>query len=73
MPRWPEHSGLEVARLDGFVADGPPGDERDCVFTLEFSAVAAGADEDVALAFDGIATEFEVVLNGVGIATGSSM
>ncbi|MCW3022161.1 MAG: glycoside hydrolase family 2 protein [Conexibacter sp.] len=73
MPRWPEHAGLEVARLDGFVADGPPGDERDCVFTLEFSAVAAGADEEVALAFDGIATEFEVVLNGVGIATGSSM
>ncbi|HEV7752419.1 MAG TPA: hypothetical protein VGO71_12810 [Baekduia sp.] len=73
MPRWPEHAGLEVARLDGFVADGPRSDERDCVFTLEFSAVAATAGEEVALAFDGIATSYEVRLNGVPIATGSSM
>jgi beta-mannosidase len=73
MPRWPEHAGLDVARLDGFVADGPPSDERECVFTLEFSAAAARADEEVTLAFDGIATVYDVALNGVAIASGSSM
>ncbi|MCW2992615.1 MAG: glycoside hydrolase family 2 protein, partial [Conexibacter sp.] len=73
MPRWPEQDGLEVRRLDGFVADGPPSDETACVFSLTFDAPPAGAGEEVALAFDGIATVFAVVLNGVAILKGSSM
>jgi beta-mannosidase len=65
MPRWPEHDGLEVRRLEGFVASGAR-------FTLTFDAVAA-AGEQVALAFDGIATAYEVTLNGTPILAGRSM
>jgi beta-mannosidase len=73
MPRWPEQDGLEVARLDGFVADGPPADDAAVTFTLRFAALPPADGEEVLLAFDGIATVFEVVLNGVVIAEGSSM
>jgi beta-mannosidase len=58
MPRWPEQPGLEVERL--------PFDARGRV--AEFD----GDDWD-ALVFDGIATVFEVVLNGEVVASGSSM
>lgn len=73
MPRWPEQDGLEVARLDGFVADGPLSDDAAVTFTLRFAALPPVDGEEVLLAFDGIATVFEVVLNGVAIAGGSSM
>ncbi|HEY4097599.1 MAG TPA: hypothetical protein VGM33_18895 [Baekduia sp.] len=73
MPRWPEHAGLEVRRLKGFVADGPLSDDLACTFALTFEAAAVGADEEVALAFDGIATAYVVVLNGVEILRGESM
>jgi beta-mannosidase len=73
MPRWPEHAGLEVRRLDGFVADGPVGDDVATTFTLSFAAEPAAPGEEVALAFDGIATAFEVVVNGVSILQGCSM
>ncbi len=73
MPRWPEQDGLEVARLDGFVADGPLSDDAAVTFTLRFAALPPTDGEEVLLAFDGIATVFEVVLNGVVIAEGSSM
>jgi beta-mannosidase len=73
MPRWPEHAGLEVRRLDGFAADGPPSDDADRCFTLDFDAAPAAAGEEVALAFDGIATNYEVRLNGELLLTGASM
>ena len=73
MPRWPEQDGLEVARLDGFVADGPLADDAAVTFALRFDAPPPVDGEEVLLAFDGIATVFEVVLNGVVIAEGSSM
>jgi beta-mannosidase len=73
MPRWPEHAGLAVARLEGWAADGPPTDDADRVFTLSFRAPPAGAGEEVALAFDGIATVFAVRLNGEEILSGRSM
>jgi beta-mannosidase len=73
MPRWPEHAGLDVARLDGFTADGLPSDEHECRFTLVFAAAPPGPGEEVALAFDGIATNYEVRLNGDVILTGTSM
>jgi beta-mannosidase len=73
MPRWPEQDGLEVARLDGFVADGPLADDAAVTFTLRFEALPPADGEEVLLAFDGIATVFEVLLNGVVVAEGSSM
>ena len=73
MPRWPEQDGLEVARLDGFVADGPLSDDAAVTFTLRFAALPPAEGEEVVLALDGIATVFEVVLNGVVVAEGSSM
>ncbi|HMJ33059.1 MAG TPA: hypothetical protein VK501_04000 [Baekduia sp.] len=73
MPRWPEHAGLDVARLDGFVADGPPDDERACSFTLSLDAPPPAAGEEVTLAFDGIATAYQVSLNGSEILSGASM
>ena len=73
MPRWPEQDGLEVARLDGFVADGPLSDGAAVTFTLRFAAAPPVDGEEVLLAFDGVATVFEVVLNGVVVAEGSSM
>jgi beta-mannosidase len=73
MPRWPEQDGLEVRRLDDFVADGPLADDVACTFALDFDTAPAAAGESVALAFDGIATAFAVVLNGVEILSGSSM
>jgi beta-mannosidase len=73
MPRWPEQDGLEVARLDGFVADGPLSDDAAVTFSLRFDAPPATEGEEVVLACDGIATVFEVVLNGVVVAEGSSM
>ncbi|MCW3000782.1 MAG: glycoside hydrolase family 2 protein [Conexibacter sp.] len=73
MPRWPDHAGLEVTRLDGFSADGPPSDDAACTFTLEFDAAPAEPGEEVALAFDGIATSYVVRLNGETILEGSSM
>jgi beta-mannosidase len=73
MPRWPEQDGLEVTRLDGFVADGPLSDDAAVSFSLRFAASAPGPGEEVLLAFDGIATVFEVLLNGVVVAEGSSM
>jgi beta-mannosidase len=73
MPRWPEQDGLEVARLDGFVADGPLSDGAAVTFTLRFDALPPAEGEEVVLACDGIATVFEVVLNGVVVAEGSSM
>jgi beta-mannosidase len=73
MPRWPEQDGLEVRRLDGFVADGPLADDAACVFSLRFDAPPPADGEQVLLACDGIATVFEVVLNGVAVAEGSSM
>jgi beta-mannosidase len=65
MPRWPEHDGLTVTRLEGFAASG-------LRWTLAFDAVAADG-ERVALAFDGIATRFAVTLNGTPILAGESM
>jgi beta-mannosidase len=73
MPRWPEHEGLEVRRLDGFVAGGPPRDDAACAFTLSFDAAPAAEGEEVSLAFDGIATVFEVALNDEVIVRGCSM
>jgi beta-mannosidase len=73
MPRWPEQDGLEVARLEGFAADGPLSDDAAVTFALRFDAAPAVDGESVALAFDGIATAFEVVLNGTVILSGSSM
>jgi beta-mannosidase len=73
MPRWPEQDGLEVARLDGFVADGPLSDDAAVAFSLSFDAAPAADGESVALAFDGIATAFDVVLNGTPILSGTSM
>ncbi len=73
MPRWPEQDGLEVVRLDGFVADGPLSDDAAVTFSLRFEALPPGEGEEVVLACDGIATVFEVVLNGVVVAEGSSM
>jgi beta-mannosidase len=73
MPRWPEQDGLEVARLDGFLADGPLADDAAVTFTLRFAASPPAEGEEVLLACDGIATVFEVVLNGVVVAEGSSM
>jgi beta-mannosidase len=73
MPRWLEQDGLEVARLDGFVADGPLTDDAAVTFTLRFAALPPVDGEEVLLACDGIATVFEVVLNGVVVAEGSSM
>jgi beta-mannosidase len=73
MPRWPEQDGLEVVRLDGFVADGPLADDAAVTFTLRFAALPPVNGEQVLLAFDGIATVFEVVLNGVVVVEGSSM
>jgi beta-mannosidase len=58
MPRWPEQDGLSVERL-AFDAGG-----RRAVFD--------GDDWD-ALVLDGIATVFEVVLNGEVVARGESM
>jgi beta-mannosidase len=73
MPRWPEQDGLEVTRLDGFVADGPLSDDAPVTFALRFDAALPADGEEVLLACDGIATVFEVVLNGVVVAEGSSM
>jgi beta-mannosidase len=73
MPRWPEQDGLEVARLDGFVADGPLSDDAAVTFGLRFAASPPGPGEEVLLALDGVATVFEAVLNGVVVAEGSSM
>lgn len=73
MPRWPEQDGLEVTRLDGFVADGPLSDGAAVTFSLRFAASPPGPGEEVLLALDGVATVFEVVLNGVVVAEGSSM
>jgi beta-mannosidase len=73
MPRWLEQDGLEVRRLDGFVADGPLADDAPCTFSLRFDAPPPADGEQVLLACDGIATVFEVVLNGVVVAEGSSM
>jgi beta-mannosidase len=73
MPRWPEQDGLEVVRLDGFVADGPLSDDAAVTFALRFDALPPAAGEEVVLACDGIATVFEVVLNGVVVVEGSSM
>jgi beta-mannosidase len=76
MPRWPEQSGLEVRRLDGFAVDdddGPVSDDAARTFTLRFDASPAVGGETVALAFDGIATVFTVVLNGTEILSGTSM
>ncbi len=73
MPRWPEQDGLEVRRLDGFVADGPVSDDAAVTFSPRVAASPPGAGEEVMLALDGIATVFEVVLNGVVVAEGSSM
>ena len=55
-----------------------PGDPRDLdaeewSFTTRFTADRPGADEEVVLDFGGIATLFEVVLNGRVIVEGSSM
>src|SRR3954454_742316 len=66
MPRWPEHDGREVRRLDGFAVDG----DR---FTLSFTAPPARDGEAVTLAFDGVATVFTVTLNGVAVLSGTSM
>jgi beta-mannosidase len=73
MPRWPEQDGLEVRRLDGFVAGGPLTDDAAVTFALRFDAAPAAEGEEVLLALDGVATVFEVVLNGVVVAEGSSM
>jgi beta-mannosidase len=74
MPRWPEHDGLEVRRLSGFACDAAEiSDDRDVTFTLAFQAAPAAPGEEVVLAFDGIATVFEVVLNGTVVLTGDSM
>jgi beta-mannosidase len=73
MPRWPEQDGLEVVRLDGFVADGPVSDDAAVTFTLHFEALPPAEGEDVVLALDGVATVFDVVLNGVVVAEGTSM
>jgi beta-mannosidase len=73
MPRWPEQDGLEVRRLDGFVADGPLADDAAVTFALRFDAELPAPGEEVVLALDGVATVFEVVLNGVVVAEGSSM
>jgi beta-mannosidase len=73
MPRWPEQDGLEVVRLDGFVADGPLSDDAAVTFRLRFDAPLPADGEEVVLALDGIATVFAVVLNGVVVAEGSSM
>jgi beta-mannosidase len=73
MPRWPEQGGLEVRRLEGFAADGPVSDDAAVTFSLRFAASPPGEGEEVMLAFDGVATVFEVVLNGVVVAEGSSM
>jgi beta-mannosidase len=73
MPRWPEQDGLEVARLEGFTADGPLSDATAVTFALRFDAAPAVDGESVALAFDGIATAFAVVLNGTPILSETSM
>jgi beta-mannosidase len=73
MPRWPEQDGLEVRRLDGFVADGPLADDAAVTFALRFEAELPAPGEEVVLALDGVATVFEVVLNGVVVTEGSSM
>jgi beta-mannosidase len=74
MPRWPEHDGLQVRRLCGFACDAAEvSDDRAATFTLTFDAAPPGPGEEVVLAFDGIATVFEVVLNGTVVLTGDSM
>ncbi|HWH96315.1 MAG TPA: hypothetical protein VNT03_20805 [Baekduia sp.] len=67
MPRWPEHDGLEVRRLEGFDASAP---HR---YALRFAAEPAADGEVVSLAFDGVATVFVVTLNGTEILRGTSM
>jgi beta-mannosidase len=75
MPRWPEHDAHEVTRLGGFAPaeGGPPSDALERTFHLTFRSAPAAPGEQVVLAFDGIATVFTVLLNGVEIASGRSM
>jgi beta-mannosidase len=73
MPRWPEQAGLRVERL---AFAGPPAatrrDDAPAVFRAAFDA----APEDggtVALAFDGIATAYEVRVNDELVLSDVSM
>src|SRR4051794_41718190 len=68
MPRWPEQDGLAVERLDGFTVSG-----GGLTFTLSFPAAPVAAGETATLAFDGMATAYEVALNGAPILRGGSM
>src|SRR5689334_7903687 len=75
MPRWTDIPGQEAVRLDGFEAtpDGAPSDAEDRTFRLRFETRALEPGERALLAFDGIATVFDVSLNGALILSGSSM
>jgi beta-mannosidase len=73
MPRWPEQAGVEVRRLEGFTASGPLRDDAETTFALDFDAPPPVAGEQVWLALDGVATTYEVRLNGTHVATRQSM
>jgi beta-mannosidase len=75
MPRWPEHDGLTVRRLEGFahVEGGPLSDAEAATFVVAFDAEPPAPGERAELVFDGVATVWEAALNDELIASGTSM